>query len=79
MFLRGASSTKAFENSITVIEKEARQEDFEKFKEAYRALALMKIAIANVYSGAELDVDSEVNALFDGKTPNEIIKEFERK
>ena len=79
MFLRGASSTKAFENSIKVIEKEARQEDFEKFKETYQALALMKIAIANVYSGAELDVDSEVNALFDGKTPNEIIKEFERK
>jgi hypothetical protein len=47
-----ASSIKAFENSIAVIEKEARQEDFETFKETYQALALMKIAIVNVYSGA---------------------------
>ena len=71
-----ASSIEAFENSITVMEEDARQEDFEKFKEAYQALT-MKIAISNVYTGAELDVNSEVKALFDGKTPKEIIGEFE--
>ncbi|MHC4182271.1 MAG: hypothetical protein ACYSR0_02865 [Planctomycetota bacterium] len=37
-----------------------------------------EMAIKKSYFGEEVDVDSEINSLFDGKISNEIIRDFKK-